>query len=161
LLGSRVSKDNAVLFVDLTNPSITDRTGKIILQDTLHFERAHVLWDTCSHETISATNFGEQKVQIGIDIDFAADFADIFEIRGVTRKTRGRMLEPVVASDSATLSYIGLDGQRRETRFRFHPTPTHFDSSKATFVLDLEPKQPIVIEIAIDCSNKLDKVWTG
>ena len=38
-------------------------------------------------------------------VRFAADFADIFEVRGVTRERRGERLDDIVEHDAVILSY--------------------------------------------------------
>ena len=57
-------------------------------------------------------------------IQFAADFADLFEVRGMVRETtrRGRM-SPKSGTGRSTLSYTGLDDRRRSTTLRFDPAP--------------------------------------
>jgi glycogen debranching enzyme len=53
-----------------------------------------------------------------------ADFADIFEVRGVQRLRRGRRLPPQITEDTLVLAYQGLDGHVRRTRIVFDPPPT-------------------------------------
>ena len=147
LLSSRVTRDNAALIVDLTNPPIRGRDDLPLRQDTLHLERTRVLWRGCSYENIVVTNFGDQHVLADIQIDFAADFADIFEVRGQVRKARGRMLDPSVTAEAVTLIYRGLDGLVRETKLHFRPMPAHLSETRALYSLDLAPKASITLEI--------------
>ena len=50
-----------------------------------------------------------------VEVALAADFADVFEVRGVARRTRGRVLPPEREADRVRLAYAGEDGERRET----------------------------------------------
>ena len=48
-----------------------------------------------------------------------ADYADIFEVRGVVREERGRRLPSVLGEEEIVLAYEGLDGRVRRSRVRF------------------------------------------
>src|SRR6201996_3059852 len=89
LLSSAVDSENVVLTVDLSNPDIY-QGGKIVMpRETLHVRRSKFLWDGTCHERIAVHNFGAQKQSCFLSINFAADFADLFEIRGMQRPRRG------------------------------------------------------------------------
>ena len=153
LLGSRITRDNTALVVDLTNPPILGRDDLPLRQDTLHLERTRVLWQDCSYESIVVTNFGNEYALADIHLEFAADFADIFEVRGQTRSARGRMLEPSLTADAATLGYQGLDGVVRQTTLHFHPTPERLHERSVQFSLDLPAKESVTIEVVAEFSN--------
>ena len=60
-------------------------------------------------------NFAAVPTAFDLTVDAAADFRDVFEIRGRTRARRGETLEPCSGGNCLTLSYYGLDGQVRRT----------------------------------------------
>jgi glycogen debranching enzyme len=87
LLSSTLRDDNASLTCDLTNPNLFDPVGMLILQhDLLHLPARDFLWNGACYER---WNFDERLRQVGIDINFAADFADLFEVRRA-RRHQGR-----------------------------------------------------------------------
>ena len=153
LLSSRVTKDNTALVVDMTNPTLASSSGAALKQDTLHLERTKVLLEGSSYEQIQVTNFGDVPARFDLVVDFAADFADIFEVRGQKRERRGRFLEPACSGDAAVLGYIGLDDIRRDTRLRFSPPPAALTGGRATFRLEIAPKESEVLEIVVQCSQ--------
>ena len=58
-----------------------------------------------------------------IQIAFAADYADIFEVRGMRREHRGRRLEDEITATSILMTYEGLDHQLRRTCIQADPAP--------------------------------------
>ena len=67
------------------------------------------LWQRVYYQELRVKNYGLQTVETCLHIDFKADFVDIFEVRGMKRKSRGVDLTPEVSRDGVTLSYRGLD----------------------------------------------------
>src|SRR5689334_12714791 len=132
LLGSAVRNDNAFLSCDLTNPDLHDGEGKVALpRESLHLRRVGVLGDEGYAERLVLRNFGHQRVAIAVEHRFAADFADLFEVRGQRRESRGQVLPPEVRDGEVRLAYRGLDGVERVTRIGFDPAPKTSNASSA------------------------------
>src|ERR671934_136675 len=55
-------------------------------------------------------NYSGETVTLPILFGYAADFADIFEVRGTRRERRGTALPPQNTAECVELSYRGLDG---------------------------------------------------
>jgi glycogen debranching enzyme len=154
LLSSTVRDDNAAFISDLTNPDVFDSRGKLILEhDLLHLSRSRFLWNGACYERLAVRNFDERPRQVRIDLTFAADFADVFEVRGAHRSQRGTMQAPDVGADYVTLAYCGLDDRRRATTLRFEPAPDRLSSNLATFVFDLDPKRQKTLLLEISCDG--------
>src|SRR5207302_5840233 len=124
---------NALLAVDLTNPDVSVGDRVVIPRGILHIFRAKFLWEGACYERIRVRNFGLAPIETTLSFHFEADFRDIFEVRGMHRERRGRMLEPVVEREEVVISYEGLDGKTRRTRITFKPAPTHLSGSEARF----------------------------
>src|SRR5881227_1261592 len=116
LLSSTVREDNAVMAVDATNPDVSRDGEMTIPRGTLHVFRSKVLWERTCHERLRIHNYGRAAVDVSFAIEFDADFADIFELRGMNRERRGRRLKTEVTQDAVVLAYKGLDGCLRRTR---------------------------------------------
>jgi len=150
LLSSTVRDDNAVLVCDLTNPEIADpEFGGPVLQDLLHIRRTRFLWNSRAFERLALSNYDTAERRFRIRIDFAADFADIFEVRGSVRPRRGCQHPAEVGDDAVTLAYTGLDDRLRETRLQFEPAPTRIAGDFAEFDLTFPPvtRQTVFLEI--------------
>lgn len=157
LLSSTLRDDNATLTCDLTNPDLFDAEGRLVLEhDLLHLRRSRFLWNGTCHERIAIRNFDDRSRQVRIDIAFAADFADLFEVRGTQRARRGTLQRPEMTAHQVKLAYLGLDGRRRQTTLRFDPAPQELTADHAGFVFDLAPREvrTMVLEIACDGASE-------
>ncbi|MEW6268881.1 MAG: glycogen debranching N-terminal domain-containing protein [Thermodesulfobacteriota bacterium] len=149
LLSSAVRDDNTALAVDLANPDLPGDAGLAIPADTIHLHRSLFLWDGCLYQAVRVRSFALQDAQVSLRLAFAADFADIFEVRGVQRKQRGRPAAAVPAPDCVELAYEGLDGVTRRTRLLFDPAPARLDAGAAEWVLRLPPRGELTLRTRI------------
>src|SRR4029450_5324787 len=101
LLSSTVRQDNDLFVVDLTNPDMPLGDDAVFRRDVLHVFRSKFLLDSTCYERLRLTNYGRDALTLTLSIRCTADFADIFEVRGMKRICRGRLLPPV--SDGGTL----------------------------------------------------------
>jgi glycogen debranching enzyme len=156
LLSSTLRDDNATLTCDLGNPDISSphsASGGGFAANLIHIRRSRFLWKSVCHERISIRNFDTMSHRFTIEIRFGADFADLFEVRGMHRERHGTH-EPVeLTSDSATLAYVGLDERVRSTRLHFDPPPALLDEGRARFDIVLPPHARTLIFIEIACDR--------
>jgi glycogen debranching enzyme len=150
LLSSTISEDNAVFSADLTNPDVVKDGRVIVARGLLHLFRSRVLSNGTWVECLRVTNHGLQPVETPITFRFEADFADIFEVRGMRRQARGHRL-PSLADADAVLRYRGLDGVERQTRVRLFRHPDQRDEGLFSIFLSLEPHACAEIELAVSC----------
>jgi glycogen debranching enzyme len=154
LLSSAVSADNTVLTVNMTNPDLQIAPDRKLMRDTLHVERQMVLGHGVVRERITVRNFGDTHLSSEISLTFAADFADIFEVRGQTRARRGERRAPEGGEDgSLVFAYRGLDDVERRTRLLFDPPPSGTPGRDNRWPLELAPGAHSVIEVAITCET--------
>jgi len=162
LLSSTVREDNSLFTADLTNVDV-DRSGDgKIPRGTLLITRSKFLYQDACYEQVRISNFGLRPIQIPIALKFDADYADIFEVRGINRPRRGQRQDPVLDSTSVTLSYRGLDGVTRRTRIQLSPKPQRISAADCRFDVSLQPKQDTTLQLIIACilhpaSNGLPK----
>ncbi|SRR5579883_642743 len=153
LLSSALRDDNATLTCDVANPDLYDSDGRLIFEhDLLHIRRSRFLWNAACFERIFVKNFDDRPRQIQVGLAFAADFADLFEVRGKHRERRGEIHDPLVERNSVTLSYTGLDRIRRSTTLRFDPEPTRLLRDQAVFRFELGPRESHSLFVEIDCA---------
>jgi glycogen debranching enzyme len=153
LLSSTLCDDNATLTCDLTNPDLFDVEGRVTIRHGLiHLRRSRFLWNGACLERLVVRNFDERVRRIAIEIGFAADFADLFEVRGARRLQRGEQHPPEVGPDSVVLGYTGLDRRRRQTTLRFDPTPTELTGTSALFALEIPPQEARSLFLEIHCN---------
>lgn len=109
-------------YVDLTNPDIWEEGKLVITQQTLNIRRTRVVSEIV-HERIRVRNYNDHPVKISIEFTLGSDFADIFEVRGLKREERGRLLTPRVDGKTVKLAYEGSDRIFRETWVTFTLEP--------------------------------------
>jgi glycogen debranching enzyme len=159
LLSSTLRDDNSVLTCDLTNPDYRDAAGKLILgHDLIHVRRTRFLWQAGCFERLTVRNFDETDRRVRLTINFAADFIDLFEVRGTRRTRHGEHHPPVVGLDQVTLAYTGLDNRRRQVRLRFDPAPPGLTGEQATFDFDLARGESRPVFVEIDCDGEEPKL---
>ena len=150
-LSSTVRDEDDQLAVTLTNPDLL-RDGEVWLPlGTFHFALKRFLWRGVCYQQLRVKNHALHAVQTTLAVSFAADFADIFEVRGMKRKGRGRDLAPQVSGDRIILSYRGLDAVVRRTILHFEPRPRLLTASTAQFELALQAQQEATFGMTVAC----------
>ena len=152
LLSSTIRETNEVLAVDLTNLDILVGDEVVVPRGSLHIFRSKFLWQGASYERLRLLNYGLDEINIDFSLCFDADFVDIFEVRGMVRERRGRLLEPLVEGGRVVLSYEGLDGKVRQTHIEFSPWPDRLSPSEASFQVSLKPKQTATFFMTVCCT---------
>ena len=155
-LSSTIRDDNDQLTVALTNPDLCHEGRVYLPLGSLHLGLKKFLWNRVCYQELRIENHGIQPADVGITLQFAGDFADIYEVRGLKRKARGKDLEPEVNDGRVTLRYRGLDGVVRRTRLQFTPRPAGLDATRAQFHVALSPKQTAVFYLAIACEREAE-----
>jgi glycogen debranching enzyme len=153
LLSSVIKDDNAALAVDLMNPDISREGHPVVQRGTVHIFRSMCLWNNACHERLRVHNYGSETVQLSLLLEFAADFADIFEVRGLARESRGHRLPPHVTRTGVCFAYEGLDGRVRRTRFVFEQPPARLEEGRALLELRLPPRSESTWRFAIACES--------
>ena len=151
LLNSTVQEDNLSFVVNLTNPDIY-RSGHLLLpRGGLHITRSKLLRQSTCFETFRFINYGLSPVEVRFSIQFGADFADIFEVRGMARQARGSFREEQNGGEQIAFAYRGLDGVTRRTIVRCDPVPDSLTVAGAGFVQTLGPKQEKEFALTYSC----------
>jgi len=153
LLGSSITGDNLTLTADLTNPDILVDGHVILKRDSLHIVRTAYLWKGAAHQRISISNHSQTTIDFTLAVTFGADFADLFEVRGETRRRRGKSRETVRDASEVNFVYNGLDGIERTTLIAFEPPPAQLLASVATYQVRLEAKKSFQVFMSAECLN--------
>lgn len=151
LLNSTVKKDNSLMFIDLTTPDLYVSGQCSIPKGTLHIFRCKLLMEGVQHEHIRLQNFSGKEIHFTMEFEFAADYNDIFQVRGLQRKKSGELLPVTCADKEICLGYHGLDGVTRHTHIHFSIKPEMNDGHMAQFPISLQPHQQQEFYISIAC----------
>jgi glycogen debranching enzyme len=142
-----LSQDNAVFTFHGANLALPPVGGRATPRGVIHIERRRCLWQGRLMERVRLTNFGLDEVMVPLAIEYAADFRDMFEVRGLRRKARGTLLEPQFNGRHVTFGYDGLDKKHRQGVIGFSEPPWRMNHRRAEFMFTLEPDQRLDLYI--------------
>jgi glycogen debranching enzyme len=149
LLSSTVRDDNALLAVDLANADRGEAGQIDLAANVVHVFRSIFLWEGICYQRLRIHSFELAPLTVRLRIGFDADFADIFEVRGVPRERRGRR-ETMVAEDAAVIRYQGLDDVTRRTRITCS-VPCEVSDAAIVVEAALAPKSDTTVVVTIAC----------
>jgi glycogen debranching enzyme len=153
LLGSNMREDNATFTADLTNPDIFSGERVVVLEkDTLHISRSIFVWGDTAFERLALRNHGANPLNLLLSITFAADFADVFQVRGMRRARSGTFSSRLNAPHEAVLSYLGLDDFLRVTSIYFDPAPARLSEREAMYRVALASHEAMALCVAVRCN---------
>ena len=112
--------------INATNPILRTDDQIEVPQETLNVRRTVLIADRL-HYRVRVRSFRPHAVSTTVELSLAADFADVFEVRRVGRRTGGSILPPSRDGDELRFAYEATDGERRETLVELSPSPARVD----------------------------------
>ncbi|MEA2207763.1 MAG: hypothetical protein QOF54_240 [Solirubrobacteraceae bacterium] len=129
--------------VNATNPALVDARGAEVPQETLNLRRTLVVADGLYY-LIELHNYCAHELAVPLSLTIAADFADVFEIRGV--RQRPEVTEAIALRTQRagiTFAYPGIDGLTRRTLVEVEPMAQEReidgDRARLQWTVELEP----------------------
>jgi glycogen debranching enzyme len=108
------------------------------VKNSVHVRRELVVGDRLV-ERVTITSYLPRPVDYWMELEAAADFADIFEVRGLARSRRGQYYAPQAGPRSIAFAYRGVDGALVRSCIRFSAEPDDVDAHGARWRMRLEP----------------------
>lgn len=139
LLSSSVSRDNVFFRAHLTNRPLSPLGHPSTPQGLIYIARTRFLFGNRLYERIVCSNFGDQAVVLPAQFEVAADFCDMFEVRGSVRTARGERLPTERLDTGLALRYRGLDGVVRDSYVSFSRAPDASEGDVLRFPFYLPP----------------------
>jgi glycogen debranching enzyme len=152
LLSGATSADNASFTAHLTNRPLPPLGGHETPEGVIHIERTRVLAGDVLYEALTLTNYGASEAEVPLSLSFAADFKDMFEVRGTQRPKRGTVAAPRVADGAVRLRYDGLDGVERNVTVHFSPAPDALSVDRADYTLTIAAQACLSIYLTVDAT---------
>jgi len=140
LVHSSIAQDDSILTVELA------------ASEAVRIYRSRLLWQATLYERVCIRNYAKTPISVSLDFEFDTDFFDLFEVRGLRRRSRGRQFPVQLSRSEIEFAYQGLDRQLRRTIIVFDPAPDELAERLATFRIQLEPEADAIVDIAIRCS---------
>lgn len=159
LLGASLSQDNVLFTSNLTNLPIQSAGGRDIPQGAIHIERVRLIWQDRLFERITLSNYSREHSTVVVSLHFAADFRDMFEVRGSTRPKRGTAHVAKTDKASVLLGYDGLDGLPRLSAISFSQVPDRLSADRADFLIAVtkRSKKVVYLEVGPEIADTPDR----
>jgi glycogen debranching enzyme len=153
LLSSTIREDNVLLSVDATNPDMELPSGESLERGILHIHRSKFITDATCFQRIVLHNFGQSAIDIPLSFALAADYADIFEVRGQKREHRGKCLQEESDRSTIILAYEGLDHVVRRTRIECSLPSSSSRGGEISIPVHLEAQAELAFSLDIACES--------
>lgn len=150
VLLSSSSEDNYQATIRMTNPHM-EEDGKLVLwRESVEILRHRFIREGVLYESVSYTNYYPKSIAFETSFAFDADFADMFIVRGFLDGDVGKKTGIAVSGERVSVTYIGADNIRRETRIEWDRPPARTSpDGTATYELELEPRETQTITFVI------------
>lgn len=136
----------------LTNPELA-QDGVTLGRQEIGIRWRHVIdiGDCALRDEIVIQNYHTREHVVPLALTFDADFADIFNIRGLVADHPGKRLAPRWEQDELVFTYEGSDGCTRQLIVGFSRTPDSRSATEARFDLRLAPQesQRLLVSLAL------------
>lgn len=135
----------------LGNPPLASPGGVCIAPHTITVRRDRVVGEGAIHDIIAVTNFSAAPLHLSLELAFAADFTDIFVVRGMAEPPPPAKLPAEVAeARRVELRSVARDGTQQATRLGFSLPATRLNGEEAQFAFDLDSgeRRELGVEIA-------------
>jgi glycogen debranching enzyme len=151
MLSASVTRDNVFFVAHLTNQPLPPLGVNPLPSGLLHVVRTRFLSGNRLFERLRYRNYGLHPVHAALRFEYAADFRDMFEVRGIVRHARGEFQPVRVDANGLVFGYRGLDGRLRESAVAFSREPATLGESGAEFslALDAGAEDELFIEVGL------------
>ena len=99
-------------------------------------------------------SFRPDPVATTVELVLGADFSDVFEVRGIERRTSGSVRAPVRDGDGVRFAYVGEDGEERETLVELSPTPARVETggqhARVVWDVELARGEAVTLLVTVD-----------
>ena len=153
LLSAAIAQDNVFFTSNGTNLPLAPTGAAATPRGVIHLERKRFLWDGRLYERIRFTNYSRDPALAPLAFEYAADFHDMFEVRGTHREQRGRMYQPEVGGRRVVFRYDGLDGVSRSSAIVFSEQPARLTAGRAEFNLTLPPEGSVELYLEVGATG--------
>ena len=153
ILNAGVAEDAMQATIDLTNPDVPLSAQVVLPGRSLRIARRVTVHAGVLYQLLLIEAFTREPHELALSFSVAADFVDVFEVRGHPRERRGEVLPPATESAAIRLAYRGLDDVTRTTTIAFTPAPQHIEPGGAEYQLLLLPGASVELTVAVSAAS--------
>lgn len=153
--------------LELTNPDLRLADDSLLQKEDLGITWERVVDGTrlTLNDRFTFRNYKLQPIRFSITLRFGAKFEDIFTVRGMPAKKRGKLRSPEWKDGALHFVYDGADKLRRSLTIRFDPAPERQEQTEAHFEIALDARESKQILVALELrevpETAVDQVASG
>jgi len=151
-LSGAVTRDNLRSIANLTNNDVQE-DGRLTPRSSVSIRRTTLLCGPQMLVRLVLHSFYPEPLRVRLEVLCAADFRDVFEVRGLRRARRGTAEPPRTDGNAVVFAYQGLDGVRRATRCEVVGAEVRWQEQQAGLELVFAPQEERVVDLIITCLN--------
>ncbi|MBO9540915.1 amylo-alpha-1,6-glucosidase [bacterium] len=111
--------------IEFMNQVLKYPDGRMIPQETVYISSDRAIEDVV-RDRVKIVNYNPFSAELTFSLEFRADYADMFEVRGMHRQHHGLFLQPKIEGHTLILAYMGEDKTFRQTRITFDVAASAF-----------------------------------
>jgi glycogen debranching enzyme len=154
VLNAGVADDVLQAAIDLTNPDVALTPHVVLPGRSLRIARRLTVHGRQLYQLLLVESFARESHELPLSLRFAADFVDVFEVRGRPRDRRGASLPAETDVGTVRLRYRGLDEVTRTTTLAFAPPPDRLGEGQAEYRLTLAPGASAEIMVVVTADEE-------
>lgn len=144
--------DYHVLFAaHLSCKEFSDQKETFIEENAVYIRREQFLKKGTLFERLIIENHDENEAHLRVSINFQADFADMFQVRGLQRCQQCTKTDIETGPDYVHFRYFGQDDRIRSSVIRFSEPPASLTASRAEFDLAIRKGGSRTLVISAGC----------
>lgn len=107
-------------------------------------------------ERLKVTNHALERQEMALGLEFAADFADLFQARG-WHQAPSSAVEPILPDGRSVLAkHVAADGLEQSVALAFDPPPHELGAGAASYRLELAAGESFEVEVAVTITDPLE-----
>jgi glycogen debranching enzyme len=153
LAATAVTADRMELELTMPRIDLDDRTiGKERL--AVHWTRRLDGAKVVLRDAITIRSYDPDPARLPVHLEFAADFADVFAIRGLLDERPGQIHDPEWRGDHLWFRYDGKDGIDRAVEVRVEPKPDGRAGAACDLAVEVDGRGSSSVEVEIRIHEK-------
>lgn len=138
LSSTTVDADNSRIELTIRGGTVRGKNLDLPI-NAVYIHREQLLDSRHFYDLVQIQSFHDEEVPLTIELRFAADFMDIFQVRGLLRGKSGTYFQPDIHDTHVRLVYEGLDRRARVTDLCFDPAPAKVEGNRVVWKRKLAP----------------------
>ncbi|MFC3885075.1 glycogen debranching N-terminal domain-containing protein [Bacillus songklensis] len=149
VLLSSDADENHLTTILLTNPHMEEDGNLVLWRESVQIERKRFIYDDVLYESLNVKNYYPKPVSFELEVEFDADFQDMFIVRGFQTGKVGQRSGQQLENHTLSLAYQGTDEINRYTHITWDKEAEKTEGNKITFRFSLNHSEEDQVMITI------------